>query len=107
MEIRCKKENCEYNTGCSCKAHSIAVDRAHSCCTYTPSPLKQNLIDQNGNIFEVAENKVQNHLRNVPLTCTARTCLFNKEEKCQANGISVIDGDQGEQEAGCATFCRG
>ena len=111
MEIRCKKENCEYNTGCSCKAGSIAVDRVHHCASYTCSPLKDELTEQHGNIFEVTEKKAKSHLRNVPLACSAKTCLFNKDEHCQANGITVLDDTDADSKpasadcADCATFC--
>jgi len=103
MEIRCKKDNCEHNTGCSCKAGSIAVDKGgHHCCSYIDNPLKSNLIEENGDIFSVAEEKVHRHIRSVPLACNEKTCLFNKEERCQANGVTVIDDGK---KACCATYC--
>jgi hypothetical protein len=110
MEIRCKKENCEHNTGCSCKASKVAVDKGHRCDSFNGDPLKDTLIAGEGHIFEVAEEKVKAHLKSVPLSCTARTCLFNKETKCTANGITVIDESKKESVsrdcADCATFCE-
>ncbi|MDR0462350.1 MAG: DUF1540 domain-containing protein [Christensenellaceae bacterium] len=103
MEIRCKKENCGHNTGCSCKAGSINVDKATHCDSYSPDLLKEELTEQHGHIFQVAESKVKRNLKNVPLQCNATGCLFNKEKRCNANGITVID-DKGK--ADCATFCE-
>jgi len=101
MEIRCRKGDCKFNTGCSCGAGIIEVDRGHMCGTYCKDMLKESLIIQNGNLFEVSEELVAKHLKNVGLGCKARNCLFNREAMCYANGISVI-GDEGD--ACCATY---
>jgi len=60
---------------------------------------------ENGNIFQVAEELVARNLKNVPLECRARNCIYNNQEKCNANGITVIDDDE-ENDADCATFCE-
>lgn len=101
MEILCRKTDCTYNTGCSCKANGIDVDRAFRCATFTKDDLKEALIIENGNLFEVSEELVPKNIRNVPLGCRARNCLYNREEKCYANGISIIDDSD---EAECATY---
>jgi hypothetical protein len=43
------------------------------------------------------------HLKSVPLGCKAKECIYNKEEKCRANGISIVDS---EHCADCATYCK-
>jgi len=112
MEIRCRKCDCSYNTGASCEAKGIQVGRGHDCETYLKNELKQNLIIENGNLFEVAEELVSKNMKNVPLACDAKSCIFNKSGKeCTANGITVIDGDDESQKgcsekAECATFCE-
>jgi len=71
------------------------------CESYQSDELKKSLIIKNGNLFEISEELVAKNLRNVPLSCRARHCLYNKEMKCHANGISIIDD---ESDAECATF---
>ena len=106
MEIRCKKEDCKFNTGCSCKAGMLEVDNKHHCATYSNDPLKEELIKEEGSIFEVADKIAPNHLLNVPLECAAKNCLYNKSSQCHADGISVIDVDEDSGDvADCATFC--
>lgn len=90
MEIRCKKNDCRHNTGCSCAAHKVEIDRGIACNSYERDPLKKNLIRDCGNIFAVAEDKINANVKNVPLACRAKACLHNNSEKCHANGISVI-----------------
>ena len=101
MEIRCKKCDCVFNTGTSCNAAHITVNDEGDCSTYCCDKLKQNLIIENGNLFEVSAELAPRNMRNVPLMCHATNCLFNRAKACYANGITVIDSDD---DAGCATF---
>ena len=102
-EIKCKKETCEHNTGCSCCAGSINIDRGTHCDSFVENQLKEELTEQHGHIFQVKEKKIKRNIKSVPLACTATNCLFNKEKKCNANGITVIDE---KACANCATFCK-
>jgi hypothetical protein len=102
-EIKCKKETCEYNTGCSCCAGCVTIDRGTHCNSFVENPLKEELTEAHGHIFQVPDKKVKRNIKNVPLNCTATSCLFNKDKLCQANGITVIDE---EQKADCATYCE-
>ena len=107
MEIRCKKGDCEYNTGCSCKAKSVHIERGTAACeTYNKDLERENIIIENGNIFEVSKDMAAKNTNNVPLECAARKCLYNRDEKCIANGITIIDGESSssDQDAACATF---
>ena len=107
MEIRCKKGNWRHNTGCSCSAHTVEITRGEHCSSYTKDELKENLMIENGNIFQVAEEFVPKNLKNVPLECQAKSCLYNDQGKCHANGITVIDGESdGCEDADCATYCE-
>ncbi|MCL2846519.1 MAG: hypothetical protein FWE38_02395 [Firmicutes bacterium] len=81
-------------------AKLVSVGRKSNCESYMSDELKHNLIIENGNLFEISEELVARNLRNVPLACRARICLYNREGSCWANGISVIDDD----DAQCATF---
>ena len=110
MEIRCKKGDCKHNTGCSCRAKGVEITRGTvSCNSYVKDDLKENLIIRNGNIFDIVDELVPANTHNVPLQCRQRNCLYNKSEKCCANGITVIEGEtpDGEEDAECATFIEG
>ena len=107
MEIRCKKGDCEHNTGSSCKARAIKIENGTAACeTYTHDTDKENIVIKNGNIFEAAKNIAPKNTNNVPLKCAAKKCLYNREERCIANGILVIDNQSStcEADAACATF---
>ena len=107
MEIRCKKGDCEHNTGCSCDAKNIHIDCDNAACdTYTKDEVKENIIIENGNIFDVANDMAAKNTNNVPLKCDAKNCLYNHSEKCVANGITVIDNESSNcnADAACATF---
>ena len=107
MEIRCKKGNCEFNTGCSCKAKKVDISNGTAACTtYTKDPNKNNIVIENGNLFDAAKGMPAKNTLNVPLQCAAIRCIYNKTEKCIANGILVIDDQTSscDAEAACATF---
>ena len=107
MEIRCKKGDCSHNTGCSCSAKTVEIGRAVNCHSYHKDEIKKNIMIENGNIFEVAEELVPRNLRNVPLACRMKSCLYNNSELCCANGITVIDGETaGAEDAECATYIQ-
>ena len=109
MEIRCRKGNCRHNTGCSCRAKAIKIcDETAECETFQKDNIKEKILIENGNIFEVADDLKPINTRNVPLTCTATECLFNKKEHCIANGIVVVDDGATTEKHGasCATFCE-
>ena len=107
MEIRCKKGDCKHNTGCSCSAKGVEISRGVECNSYVKDEIKKDIMIENGNIFQVAEELVPKNLKNVPLECRARVCLYNKQDLCHANGITVIDGEKENKNiecADCATF---
>ena len=105
MEIRCGKEDCKHNTGCSCNASDIIISKATHCESYECNLLKDKLISENGNIFSVAEDMAPQYLQNVPLECMKKDCIYNKQEACHASGIRIINGDNDDC-ADCATYCQ-
>lgn len=108
MEIRCKKGNCHFNTGCACSAKTVEIDRGVTCNSYTPDKDKEDMTIENGNLFDVAEKMADKDLKNVPLACRATDCLYNHTEKCHANGITVTDGEQEKSSdcADCVTYIK-
>jgi hypothetical protein len=76
--------------------------------SYFKDEIKEGLIIENGNIFQVAEELVAKNTKNVPLECHKGNCIYNRKEQCTANGITVIDSDcEGHTVAECATFVEG
>lgn len=103
MEIRCRKNDCHFNNGCSCNASSVNIYRCGTCGAYECDSVKRDKINKDPNFFELASELVPGNTNNVPLTCKAGLCLFNRAGSCRANGISVVDDDS-HNLAGCATF---
>jgi len=109
MEIRCRKGDCVHNTGCSCRAEAVKICKTTAECeTFKKDDIKSQILVENGNIFEVAKELEPVNTRNVPLTCTTTSCLFNKHENCTANGIVVTDDIAGVTDCGacCSTYCE-
>ena len=93
VDLKCKCGKCEFNDHCNCYARHIIVTRTSKCGTFTPS------IDQSKTEFsdEIAQPLVR---PSVEVLCQAK-CLFNKQGKCLANGISVMaDSNSAE----CGTY---
>ncbi|MDR0426615.1 MAG: DUF1540 domain-containing protein [Clostridiales bacterium] len=97
-DLKCGLKSCRYNKGYSCCSDEISVDSGTDCRTFSPDPNKR------GNLFEAGEEFVPaDYSVDTAVACTAE-CVFNKQEKCVANGITVMS--EGEQDAVCLTFMR-
>lgn len=113
MEIRCRKCDCVHNTGSSCRARSVRIhEHTAECDTFAHACGKTGATIEKGTLFSAAKSLPAKNTRNVPLTCAAKECLFNKREHCIANGICVVDDDSiramdAECGASCATFIDG
>lgn len=106
MEIRCRKGDCNYNTGSSCKAKSIHVCKKTAACeTYDKDESKKSVTVEKGKMFESTKSLPPKNTNNVPLSCSAAECLFNKKENCIANGIVVVDAEPGTRNGGCGASC--
>ena len=107
MEIRCRKCDCVHNTGSACRASKVNICKdTAECATFEHDNNKEGVTVENGNLFRAAKSLTSKNARNVPLSCAARACLFNKQEDCTANGICVMDDGATEYKCGasCATF---
>jgi len=99
MDVKCRKTSCIYNDNFNCTAKKVNIDEKSNCDTFCKGGKGE---DKSKEMFEVApEYANSQHIRNKDLCCKCDYCLFNKESKCQANGITVID--EGKSGA-CATF---
>lgn len=103
MNIRCRKVDCIYNKSATCHAEDVTVFRCAACGTYKEDRDKKKMLKDNPAIFELAEELTPTIPNNIPLSCRAGICLFNRSGRCTANGIAVIDNDE-RGRADCATF---
>ena len=85
-DLKCGLTQCKYNKGYSCCAKCIDVDKHADCLSYTP--------EHNKNNFEAAGDfKKVNYSVDTIVSCTA-ACIFNKENTCRANGITVVNNNK-------------
>lgn len=97
-DLKCGLKNCKYNKGYCCCAKEIAVDNLTECATYQPDNTKRKSMFEAGTDFIPANYNVD-----TKVSCSAK-CLFNKDNVCVANGITVM-GDS-DKEATCLTFVK-
>ncbi len=103
MDLRCNKTNCKHNCKCTCTASEVHIAKNTDCQTYDKDFAKNEKNTQNvsKDMFEIAPEVAEfSHKGNMCVDCHAK-CLFNKNGKCNANGITVLE----DSEKGfCGTF---
>lgn len=97
-DLKCGLKDCKYNKGYCCTAKKIGVDNNSDCVSYTPSEQKRQALFESAEDFAPANYSVDTSIE-----CTAQ-CLFNKNNKCIANGITVMVGTDGK--ATCMSFIK-
>ena len=80
FDLKCKKVNCVYNKSANCNAKHIKVTKETECDTYKPA--KEAEIGVYSEIKQVPIRK------NIEVDCDA-SCIFNDNNICKANGITV------------------
>ena len=83
FDLKCKRKGCSYNKNCNCTAKSIDIKEDTGCNTYFPSNEKE--IGEVENTAKVTQPPVR---KDIEVSCSA-DCLFNHNEICSANGITV------------------
>ena len=91
FDLKCKRQGCLYNESCNCTANNVHVGKKTECQTYKDSGVNKKEKDE---IKQTAARK------NINVDCKAN-CLFNQNNHCLANGISVITHDCTPE---CSTF---
>jgi hypothetical protein len=104
-DLKCALKECRYNQGFSCVADKISVDESAHCKSYKVSGEKLA-----NTMFEIGSDSMKpNYSVNTDVHCSAGGCLFNRNEKCRANGITVL-GDSNfqtrEKRADCASYVK-
>lgn len=92
FDLKCKRQNCVYNSNCNCTAKNVKVGADTDCETYVQ--------DKNKKAEEIDEIQQVAYRKNINVACDAN-CLFNKKHICKANGISVMTNDDSPE---CCTF---
>lgn len=88
MDLKCRKLNCKYNNGFSCRAKNIAIARELSCATFELDPSKR-VRDTSLCMFDEAPTYAPHReKKGMRVTCAAK-CLFNEQGCCTANGLTV------------------
>ncbi len=101
MDIKCRRTTCCFNKGHTCCSPKVDITSKAVCSTYEKDEQVDNL-DLSRGMFESAPEYANfRHIKNVALRCNAARCIFNKEGKCRANGITVIDQ---HEESKCGSF---
>lgn len=96
MDVRCRKTTCKYNKTHSCMAKGILIKDDAKCDTYEVDTQKE--IIENNKDNDMSKTLFREETKHAPyrsrtkmvIECNA-DCLFNKDGKCKANGITVND----------------
>ena len=91
FDLKCKRQGCKFNESCNCTAKNINIGKQTECQTYEGTIKKKKEKDE---IKQTAARK------NINVDCKAN-CLFNENNHCIANGISVMTNDNTPE---CSTF---
>lgn len=78
-DLKCKRKGCKYNKNCNCTAKVVEVRKDTGCKTYESSG---EMSDQDERIGQPPIRK------DIYVGCHA-DCLFNQNNVCSANGITV------------------
>ncbi len=97
-DLKCGLRACKFNRGYCCCSKEISVSKGTDCETFSPDEQKRRSSFESANDFAKADYSVD-----TAVSCDAE-CLFNKQGKCVANGITV--SDDGLKEASCLTFIK-
>lgn len=89
MDIRCRKTGCLYNDRYTCKAKEIDILKNCLCKKYEKGD--KVVVDKSKGMFSKTPTYApQRDSKTIQIFCSAK-CLFNKEGRCQANGITLND----------------
>ena len=97
-DLKCGLRACVHNRAYCCRAKDISVDEHADCTDYQPDESKRRSLFEAGDDFVTRDYSVDTFVK-----CKAR-CVFNKSDRCYANGITVMNDKSGE--AMCLTFIK-
>lgn len=95
-DLKCAMKVCVYNKGYCCCADEIKVATNSECHTYTVDEGKKA-----DKMFEIGMDEIKpDYSVDTKIDCIA-PCIFQKNDKCHAVGITVLAADENAE---CATF---
>ena len=94
IDLKCKLTNCKFNENSNCTANEISVDGDAICTSFEPTKKSASKADS-------LPMPLVNH--SVDVNCCA-DCILKKNNKCIANGITVLDEKGNKAQADCSTF---
>lgn len=96
FDLKCKRKGCEFNKNCNCTAKTVEVKQDTSCKTYKPSIKNLNQEEK------IGQPPIR---KNIKVDCKAE-CIFNQNNHCAANGITVqtCNNVSGENQPNCCTY---
>ena len=101
MDIRCRKGKCKYNNNQTCTYKNLEIGEYTECRDFDPDAEKY-VEDYTKTMLEkppkIAPFK---NIHKYNLHCDATNCIFNKNNKCLSNGITVLSLEKGTQ---CLNF---
>ena len=101
MDVRCKKTSCKFNKGTTCMAKQLNIGNTTQCESFRFGGVEK---DMSAKMFEAApEFANSRHIKDVNLCCHKIHCLFNENNKCNANGITVLNENNKPM---CGTFIK-
>ncbi len=83
FDLKCKRKGCSYNKNCNCTAKHVGVKSDTTCETYEP-----NHEQEVGAVTKTQMVSQPPIRKDIEVTCKA-DCLFNHQNLCSANGITV------------------
>ena len=79
-DLKCKRKGCEFNKNSNCTAKIVEVNNKTNCNTYVPShENKEN------EVSKIGQPPIR---KDIEVDCKA-DCIFNENNICSANGITV------------------
>ena len=101
MDIKCRKTGCRFNKGQTCIAKFVDINNNTECKSFVRGGEDK---DYSSLMFETAPEYANfRHIKDVNLKCNKQSCLFNNNQKCNANGITVLDNNGCPN---CGTFIK-
>lgn len=103
MDLKCRKLTCKFNDRYACLAKEITVGKDASCTSYrrNAEKCKNNMQDISKTMFESAPDiSPYRHNLDCKINCKA-DCLFNRDKRCHANGITVLENTENGM---CGTY---
>lgn len=106
MDLKCRKLDCVNNDRYSCTKRGINISKETECKSYEKSKtlgenqkqdVSRDMFSKKPDIHPYRHNKT------VDIECKAH-CLFNREGKCFANGVTIQN--TAPKEADCITYIK-